>query len=243
MKKWILMIAAALLIAGIAVFALLPVRSIHYDGESVYTEQELNRLIFGSESPKYYPVRLKELFTKHSEIPFLARYDLVFEGDRSITVHLYEKSLAGYIRFQSYFLYFDWDGVIVEIGTQALDGLYEVRGLPVEHAVKGEVLPVSDSGVMHTILTLNQFLNRVTIRWGGRACLIGELCEGIRFKDGAVQLEFGDISVYLGSSETMEGKLYAMEDILPELEGKKGILYLDNYQAGELRPSYVFKEN
>ena len=241
MKKWILIVLAVLL-AVLAVFALLPVKSIRFDGDSVYTEEELKELIFGSDSPKYYPARLKELFYNHQEIPFLARYDLVFGKERSITVHLYEKSLAGCIRFQNYYLYFDWDGVLVEIGTQKLDGLYEVRGLPVEHAVKGEVLPVSDSGILHTILTLNQFLNRETIRWNGQNRLLGELCEGIRFKGSAVQLEFGDIAVYLGESDNMEGKLYAMEDILPELEGKKGTLYLDSYQNGAARPNYVFKE-
>ncbi len=241
MKKWIL-ILLALVLAALAVFALLPVKSIRFDGDSVYTEAELKELIFGTDSPKYYPARLKELFTRHKEIPFLARYDLVFGAERSITVHLYEKSLAGCIRFQNYYLYFDWDGVLVEIGTQKLDGLYEVRGLPVEHAVKGEVLPVSDSGILHTILTLNQFLNRETISWNGKTVLLGSICEGIRFKNSAVQLEFGELAVYLGESENMEGKLYAMEDILPELEGRKGTLYLDSYQSGAARPNYVFKE-
>ena len=57
-----------------------------------------------------------------------------------------------------------------------------------------------------------------------------------------MQLEFGELAVYQGESENMEGKLYAMEDILPELEGRKGTLYLDSYQSGAARPNYVFKE-
>lgn len=243
MKKWILAgLAAAILILA-AVFVLLPVKTIRFDGESVYTEEELKTLIFGTDAPKYYVARLRELFKNHGEIPFLARYDLIFGEDRSIDVHLYEKSLAGYIRFQNYYLYFDWDGTLVEIGTKRLEDLYEVRGLSVEHAVKGETLPVSDSGTLHTILTLTQFLNRETIRVDGKERRLGSLCEGIRFKNGDVQLEFGGLSVYLGGSEHMEGKLYAMLDILPELEGRRGILYLDSYQAGAPGQNYIFKEN
>ena len=46
----------------------------------------------------------------------------------------------------------------------------------------------------------------------------------------------------MGDTGNVEGKLYAMEDILPGLEGKTGILYLDSYQADALSPQYIFKE-
>lgn len=243
MKKWILLILLVLLIAAAAVILMLPANKVRYDGTSVYTDEELNRLIFGTDSPRYYLARVKEIFGRHREIPFLARYDIVFEQDRSILVHLYEKSLAGYISFQNYFLYFDWDGVLVEIGSQRVEGLYEVKGLSVEHAVKGEKLPIKDSDVFHTMLTLTQFLNQEKITRNGKEELLGHFCEGIRFKSSGIELEMGDITVFLGDSDNMEGKLYAMEDILPELEGKKGTLYLESYRSGAVNPRYVFKEN
>ncbi|MBO4872322.1 MAG: hypothetical protein J5496_02785 [Lachnospiraceae bacterium] len=243
MKKWILPILLVLMIAAAAVLLLLPANGVSYDGTSVYTDEELNQLIFGTDSPRYYYARIREIFRKHREIPFLARYDVVFEEGRNIRVHLYEKSLAGYLRFQNYYLYFDWDGVLVEIGTQRVEGMYEVKGLSVEHAVKGEVLPLKDSGVLHTMLTLTQFLNRETIYHSGREILLGSLCSGICFKSDGVELEMGGITVFLGDTDNVEGKLYAMEDILPELAGKQGTLYLDSYRSGAVDPRYIFKEN
>ena len=243
MKKWILPLILFVFLAVGAVFLLLPANNVYYDGESVYTKEELNSLVFGTDSPKFYLVRVKELLTKHREIPFIARYDIDFEAGRTLRVHLYEKSLAGYIRFQNYYLYFDWDGILVEIGTQHVNGLYEVKGLEASHAVKGESLPVSDSYVLRTILTLTQFLNRETIRQGQETVPLGNLCSGIRFRGDGVELEMGEIHVFLGESENMQGKLYAMEDILPGLSGKKGTLYLDAYRAGDPYPRYTFKEN
>lgn len=242
MKKWILPAFLVLLIGTAALILLLPAKKISYDGTSVYSEEELNQLIFGTDSPRYYLARVKEIIGKHPEIPFLARYDIVFEKDRNLRVHLYQKSLAGYLRFQNYYLYFDWDGVLVETGTQRLEGTYEVQGLAVEHAVKGETLPLKDNGILHTMLTLTQFLNREKIRWKGEELILGSLCDGICFLDNGVELEMGEIAVFLGDTGNVEGKLYAMEDILPGLEGKTGILYLDSYQADALNPRYIFKE-
>lgn len=243
MKKGrIILIFLGLLLIGGAVLLLLPVKQISFNGQTVYSESELKELIFGSEEPRYYWVRLKEMISSHRDIPFLARYDLSFGPDRSIQVYLYEKTLAGYIAFQNYYLYFDWDGVLVEIGSQRLAGLYEVKGLSVSHAVKGEKLPVSDGDILHSILSISQFLSSEKVNYPEGELLLGDLCEGIRFRSDGVLLEFGDIEVFLGDSDNIQSKLYVMEDILPELKGRRGILYLDSYRSGATHPSYVFKE-
>ena len=38
-----------------------------------------------------------------------------------------------------------------------------------------------------------------------------------------------DLEVALGDSKDISGKISELSDMMPELEGKKGILYLDTY--------------
>ena len=230
------------LLAAAVVFLLLPVKSISFEGNAYYSEKDLRDRIFGDEKPRYYIVRIKELLGGHADIPFVEHYELHFEEERKITVRLYEKQLAGYLTFQNYYLYFDWDGVLVESSTQKLDGLYEVTGLDIRHAVVGEKLPVADEYVIRTVQTISQYISREEIMLGGQKKRLGDLCRSIRFQSGGVSVEYGDISVFLGGSDNMEAKLFLMTDILPELLGRRGTLYLDSYRSGTAHPTYAFKE-
>ena len=241
MKKALL---AVLLLLGAALVALLliPAGEIRFEGNEYYSEEELWQDIFRDEKPRYFVVRAQELLGKHKEIPFIDHYELVFGPARSITVRLYERSLAGYLKFQDYYLYFDWSGTVVESSRQPLEDVFEVSGLGVDHAVVGEKLPVSDSNVIDTVLAISQFLRKESIQRKQQETKLAELTKRIRFGGEGATVELEDIRVFLGGSEQMDGKLFLMADILPELAGRRGTLYLDNYQAGAVRPHYIFKE-
>ncbi len=51
----------------------------------------------------------------------------------------------------------------------------------------------------------------------------------------------GEIEVILGSNEGLNGKIAELGDMLPQLEGKSGTLYLDNYDETRTNPMYTFK--
>ena len=46
---------------------------------------------------------------------------------------------------------------------------------------------------------------------------------------GQATLILGDVKVFLGSSDNMNGKISELHDMMPKLEGLKGTLYLDTY--------------
>ena len=242
MKKKILAALILLAAAAAVVFLLLPVQSVRFSGNEFYSEEELRELVFGEKQPRYYIVRLKEIFGHHRQIPFVESYELSFGPGRSIDVQLYERSLAGYMTFQNYYLYFDWSGTLVESSTMKVEGIYEVDGFGVGHAVVGEKLPLSDETKLRSVLTITQFLNTEEIQWQGKKTKIGDLAQKIRFQSDGVSVEISGISVLLGDAYNMEEKLFLMSDILPELAGRKGTLYLDTYKEGTTHPSYVFKE-
>ena len=242
MKKIILTGLITVAAAAAVILLLLPVQSVRIVGNEYYSEEELKEMIFGEQKPRYFIVRLKEIFGRHPQIPFVESYELTFGAERSISVRIYERSLAGYLLFQNYYLYFDWSGTLVESSNVKLDGIYEVDGLGLGHAVIGEKLPLTDESQLRTVLTITQFLNSEEILWQGKRTKIGDLTQKIRFQSDGVSVEVSGISVLLGDAYNTEEKLFLMSDMLPELAGRKGILYLDTYKEGAAHPSYVFKE-
>ena len=238
--KRILLAAAALLVIAGAVFLLLPVREVSYSGNAYYSDAQLQAYIFGEKLPRYFTVRLREIFRDHAQIPFVERYELHFSGNRGIDVTIYEKQLAGYLVFQDYYLYFDWDGTIVEISQRKMDGIYHVEGLTSSRAVVGEKLLVNDEN-LRTILTIAQFVNEERVLWQSEEKLLGDLVDCIRFRGSGVSLLLPGITVQLGTGENMQEKLFLMADMLPELAGREGTLYLDNYREGSGGSGYIFK--
>ncbi len=237
-KKILLLAALLLLLTGAGLF-FVPVRTVTFEGNSYYQEDELRELII--KGRRALPFFAAEKLKSHPVIPFIEKYTVSFDSWRDVRIQVYEKSLAGYLSFQNYCLYFDWDGVMVESSSRKLAGIPEVTGLKPAHVVLGEKIPAEYDSCFRTILIINQFLNSTQINWEGRDIRLSEIADKLSFSDEDATVVFGKINVLLGGSEHMEEKLFLMADMLPELYGREGTLYLDTYVEGQAHPSYVFK--
>ena len=92
----------------------------------------------------------------------------------------------------------------------------------------GEPLPIGDMNIFTEILNLTQVLS-----------LYDMGVDKIHYSPkGEATLILGDVKVFLGSSDDMNGKISELHDMLPQLEGLKGTLYLDTYD--ELKPDAMF---
>lgn len=241
MKRFLLIFAALIVLLGIATF-FLPVSDFTIEGaNNYYSENELREKIMEGRSSRALIFFMQDKFMKHNTIPFIEKYTLSFRGFRHVTAHVYEKALIGYIRFQQYYLYFDWDGTLVESSPMRLPNALEITGLSNDHAVIGEKLMTTEKDAFNTILTVTQFLRSNLIRIGERGVQLSDLADRIHFSQAGVSVVFGDITVLLGPRTDLEAKLSVMCDTLPELYGRQGTLYLDSYKPGELHPSYIFK--
>ena len=59
---------------------------------------------------------------------------------------------------------------------------------------------------------------------------------------GESTLYMQDLEVFLGDSSDISGKVAELSDMLPQLEGKSGILYLDTYDPVNTQMMYTFKK-
>ena len=225
-------ILGVLLLVAAVLFAV-RVTEIEVSGNRQYKKQKIIDLVFDGKWSRnsafcYYENRFRE----HKSIPFIEEYKIEFKSPTRVEIVVFEKSVVGYVSYMSSYMYFDKDGIIVESSANQLPGVPWITGLEFGHIVLHQPLPVADQEIFGEILNLTQVLsvNQVQV-------------DKIHYNSfNEAELFIGGITVELGNSENLNGKVAELRDILPELSGLSGTLYLDTYDETNASPTYTFKK-
>lgn len=196
------------------------VETVHVQGNVHYTEEEIKAFVMeGPLGDNSLYLSLKYRNKGVENIPFVDVMDVEILSADSIQITVYEKALAGYIRYMDAYMYFDKDGYVVECSDKITEGVPQISGLTFSSMVLGERLPVEDPAVFDSIMELTKLLEKNELN-----------AERIFFaSSGDITLYFGDIKAALGNERNhLEAKLSRIKSILPTLEGKKGILRMEN---------------
>ena len=138
--------------------------------------------------------------------------------------------MVGYVSYMSSYMYFDKDGIIVESSSSRLEGVPWITGLNFGQIVLNKPLPVENQQIFEQIMNLTQILSIYEIK-----------ADQIKYdSSGKATLIMGDIDVYLGDNKDMNGKISELHDMLPELAGLSGTLYLDTYDENNSGLWYSF---
>lgn len=231
-KTAILGIASVLLLLSI-VFVSVRLNRIEIKGSnSWYSAEQLEDLIFPTTLSRTTGIAFaNQLMKKKQSIPFVEDYRINFTSFTSADVYVYEKSIVGCVEYMSSFMYFDKDGIIVESASKRLPGIPLINGLSFGEIVLYKPLPVQERGVFSNILNLTQTLSTYDIS-----------VDLIRYdRTGAAILVIGDLNVEVGDSSDMNGKISALANMLPTLEGHKGTLDLSSYDPTAEKEMYSFR--
>jgi len=204
---------------------------VYVEGNVHYTAEEIKSIVMegplGNNS-LYLSMKYKNKGVEN--IPFVDVMDVNVLAPDSIKITVYEKALAGYVKYMDTYMYFDKDGCVVESSSVKTVGIPQITGLQFDSLVLGEPLPVENKEVFDTILTLTKLLNKY------------ELTEDkIYFNPSEeITIYFGDVRVELGRDmATLEDKIKRLPKYLQDLEGKSGVLRMEKYQEGNVR--FTFK--
>ena len=226
-------ILAIVLLIGILLFAT-QIKEIEVTGNQHYTEEQIIDLIFDEKWSKnsaycYY----ENKFQEPKSIPFIEEYKVEFQSPSKVRVVVFEKSVVGYVSYMSSYMYFDKDGIIVESSVEQLPGIPWITGMEFGHIVLHQPLPVANQDIFDQILNLTQVLSVNGVR-----------VDKINYNSFLeAELTIGDIIVELGNDDDLNGKVSELSDILPELTGLSGTLYLDSYDENNSNPMYTIKKN
>lgn len=217
---------------GIAVFLLCvflliagryTVKTITVEGNVHYTNDEIVDMVMKNQLD-HNSLYLSLKYRKKGivGIPFIEKMNVSILAPDTIKITVYEKAVAGYIEYLGKYMYFDKDGIIVETSDKKTAGIPQITGLEFDYVVLHESLPIENTDIFQSILDITQLLGKYEIS-----------AEKIYFdKNEQMTLYFENIRVRLGDISNIDDKITRLKAILPELEGQKGILRMENYEEG-----------
>lgn len=232
----IILIVVAVLVAlgglGWYVWDSHTVLTTYVEGNVHYTQEEIIALVMdGALSKNSLYLSMKYKNRSMEDIPFLDAMDVKVLAPDTIKITVYEKALAGYVKYMDTYVYFDKDGYVVESSAIPTAGIPQVTGLNFDYIILGQPLPVSEEHeeVFGTILNLTNLLKKYELS-----------ADRIFFHSNSeITVYFGDVKVALGNeSDRLEDKLMCLPKMLPGLEGKNGTLQMETYNE---KGDYTFK--
>lgn len=206
------------------------VETVYVDGNLHYTDDEIKAMIMDGvlgENSLYLSYKYKNWEAKN--IPFIDAITVETLSPDTIKITVYEKALAGYVKYLDAYMYFDKDGYLVENSSVRTAGIPQITGLSFSYAVLGQPLPVEDERVFGDILTITKLLSKYKLS-----------ADRIQFEKGEITLHFGEIRVALGNERSrLENKIMNLPLFLEKLAGKNGVLHMETYD--ETNGKYTFK--
>jgi len=226
---------ACILGVGAYVWKEYTIENIYVEGNVHYSQEEIKEIVIDGplcNNSLYLSMKYKNKGVEN--IPFVDVMDVSILAPDTVKITVYEKALAGYIKYLDTYMYFDKDGCVVESSNIRTVGVPQITGLTVEHIVLGEPLPVENADVFGIILNLTKLLNKYELT-----------ADKIYFHPSEeVILYFGDVRVALGKDQRyLEDKIMLLPKFLGELEGKSGILQMEKYEEGKGRFTFKPDEN
>ena len=207
------------------------VTNIYVNGNTHYTNEEIIDMVMdGKLDNNSLFLSLKYRDKSIENVPFVEKMDVDIISPDTIRINVYEKSIAGFISYLGHYMYFDRDGIVVESSLEPSDNFPQVLGLDFNYVVLYEKLPVANDKVFSEILDLTQLLDKYELD-----------AKKIFFdKDYNVYLYFDRVEGSLGTSDYIDEKIIQLQYILPNLEGKNGIL--DMKDVNEDTKNITFEE-
>ena len=192
-------------------------------GNEHYSDEEIKEMILkdGLTGNSLF-LALKYHNKEISDVPFIESMSVEVVSPHSIRITVYEKALAGCVEYLGNYMYFDREGIVVESSSETTQGIPIVTGLSYGYIVLYERLPVEDEEIFKEILSITQLLEKYQIE-----------ADKIRFDtEKNVTLYFGEAKAALGTKENIDQKMMQLSHIIPELEGKSGVLHMEEYNEG-----------
>ena len=196
------------------------IKNIYVTGNTHYTNDEVIDMVMDdklSHNSMYLSIKYRNKSIEN--VPFIEKMDVDILSPDTIKINVYEKAVAGYIAYLGRYIYFDRDGIVVESSFERTPDVPEVLRLKFDYVIMHEKLPIGNQKVFEEILDITQLLSKYTLK-----------ADRILFdSDFNVYLYFDGVEVNLGQWEYIDEKIIQLQYILPELEGKTGILDLKDF--------------
>ena len=224
--------AVVVLAAAVFFFTFFQVKTVEVIGNDHYTEDELKeKILKGSMTSNAILAPLFYSKNAAEELPYIESFNVRRSGRNKLIISVKEKSVVGCIPYLDSYVYFDSNGYFVE-GSKTRDTKVAFfDGIQPKKVVMEEKLPIKET-VLNTAVALSTIFAKNDM-----------VPDHIMFDDSyEISLLYGDITVQLGKDEYLEDKMTRAIAILPQLEGQKGILHMENISRNSKTVTFEAEE-
>lgn len=231
----LILILIALLLGGIYYFlSTYAIKTVIVEGNVHYSSEEIREIVMDGvllDNSWYLSQKYKNKGIDN--IPFVDALDVTVLAPDTIRITVYEKALAGYVEYLGRYMYFDKDGTVVESSDVKTAGIPQIIGLDFQSVVVEEPLPIENEEIFREILNITQLLNKYEV-----------LADKIYF-DTSYQIMVikDEVRIALGDGTDLEQKIMILPELLPSLDGKKGVLRMENYSETSTNISFEPDKN
>lgn len=210
------LIAAAIL--ALSVFLLFHIQKIEVTGIEMLTQQEVSDWVKSDTmSGNSLYVLWKSKFRPDKLLPMMKSAEISMKNPWTIKVKIEEHKLLGGILYENEYAYFDEEGTVLKKQTESIPGIPLVEGLGVKKVVLNHKVKAENRKVFSYVIQVG----KVVEKW--------ELSpEKIVFNGTEATLHFGTIAVNIGD-ENFDDRVAQITPILEKLQGKSGIVHLENF--------------
>ncbi len=224
-KRMISFICILICIAGLFwVYNFFHLEIISFEGLTRYTEEEFRTRLEDNFLMTMTPIFAISDRIEQKEIPFIQKYEIFYVDEHTARVIVHEKRITGCVLIMGRYMYFDKDGIVVESGSERIEGIPIITGLEFQEIALYKKLQIQKQGLYDTILQLMRLIEQNEI-----------LVEEIAFDSNYEVTLFCDgIVVELGKKENYDEALNALQGILQEVQTRTGSLDMRNYSKENL---------
>lgn len=224
--------AIAVLAAVIFFFAFFQVKTVEVMGSEHYSEDELKEKIL--KGPLTSNAVLAPVFYSRNaaeNLPYIESFSLKRSGRNKLIISIKEKSVVGCIPYLDSYAYFDKSGYFVE-GSKTRDTKVAFfDGIQLQKVVMKEKLPIKET-VLNTAVALSTIFAKNEM-----------VPDHIMFDENyEISLLYDEVTVQLGKDEYLEDKMTRAITILPQLQGQKGILHMENISRNSKTVTFEAEE-
>ena len=139
-----------------------------------YTEYEIKEIVMsGPLGNNSLYLSLKYRDRGIQDVPFVDVMNVSILAPDTIKITVYEKALAGYVKYLDTYMYFDKDGYVVESSGIRTQRVPQITGLAFNHIVLGEQHPVENPEVFAGIRSEGEGI-RLVKKTAGWLCRQGK---------------------------------------------------------------------
>ncbi|MDY3819469.1 MAG: cell division protein FtsQ/DivIB [Lachnospiraceae bacterium] len=225
----VLLLLIAFLAATIAIMItqVFTVKKVNVVGNELYSDEQIEEVVMADEyawSTLY--TYFKYRFLRQEKLPFIdtLKISMDITKPHEISVEVYEKGILGYLYISSIDqnAYFDKDGFVVETSQEQIKNVPQIEGLTCDSVILYEKLPLEDTAALKNLLSLTQLLEKYEI--SSKKIKYDQLAKTMTVYSGKIEIR-------VGNADNLSQKIMRLQYILPQLEGKRGTLHLENWTS------------